>query len=224
MNIVIMGPPGVGKGTQSHAIVDNKNVVHISTGDMLRMAIRGGTELGTKVNSVMNAGDLVSDDLMMEIVKERLSQPDAQGGWLLDGFPRTFVQADRFIAILNELGQKIDAVLVIAAPAKEILRRLDGRVTCRACNEVMNLTGFASVSPKFCPFCGRDKDPKREGKSALYQRADDKEETIRHRLEVFRKKTLPAAWRLEEEYPLHEIDGLGTPGEVAVRIAAALER
>jgi adenylate kinase len=222
VNIVIMGPPGVGKGTQSHGIVDAKNVVHISTGDMLRMAIRSGTELGLKVEKVMKAGDLVSDELMMDIIKERLSQDDVKNGWLLDGFPRTFYQADKFIEMLDEIGQTIDAVLVIDAPAEEIVRRLAGRITCRACNEVMNLTGFASVSPKFCPFCGRDKDPKREGKDALYQRADDQEETIRHRLEVFRKKTLPAAWRLEEKYPLFEIDGLGTPEEVSARIAGVL--
>lgn len=222
MNIIIMGPPGVGKGTQSHAIVDSKKIVHISTGDMLRMAIRGGTELGMKVETVMKAGDLVPDELMMEIIKERLSLDDAKDGWLLDGFPRTFYQADKLIASLDELGKTVDAVLVIDAPAEEIVRRLNGRVTCRACNEVMNLTGFASVSPKFCPFCGRDKDPKREGKDALYQRADDQEETIRHRLEVFRKKTLPAAWRLEEKYPLFEIDGLGTPEEVSARIAGVL--
>ena len=222
MNIVIMGPPGVGKGTQSHGIVNREKVVHISTGDMLRMSIRSGTDLGKKVESVMKAGDLVSDELMMDIIKDRLSQDDAKGGWLLDGFPRTFYQADKLIDLMDEIGQKIDAVLVIDAPAEEIVRRLNGRVTCRACNEVMNLTGFASVSPKFCPFCGRDKDPKREGKSALYQRADDQEETIRHRLEVFRKKTLPAAWRLEERYPLFEIDGLGTPEEVSARIAGVL--
>jgi adenylate kinase len=222
VNIIIMGPPGVGKGTQSHAIVDSKKIVHISTGDMLRMAIRGGTELGMKVETVMKAGDLVPDELMMEIIKERLSLDDAKDGWLLDGFPRTFYQADKLIASLDELGKTVDAVLVIDAPAEEIVRRLNGRVTCRACNEVMNLTGFASVSPKFCPFCGMDKDPKREGKSALYQRADDQEVTIRHRLEVFRKKTLPAAWRLEERYPLFEIDGLGTPEEVGARIASVL--
>jgi adenylate kinase len=159
---------------------------------------------------------------MMDIVRDRLSKDDVVNGWLLDGFPRTFFQADKFIELLDELGQIIDAVLVIDAPAEEIVRRLNGRITCRACNEVMNLTGFASTSPKFCPFCGRDKDPKREGKSALYQRADDREDTIRHRLEVFRKKTLPAAWRLEERYPLFEIDGLGTPEEVAARIASVL--
>ncbi len=223
MNIVIMGPPGVGKGTQSHWIVDRQKVVHISTGDMLRMAIRSGTEMGLKAESIMKAGDLVGDDLVLEIVKERLSLDDVKGGWLLDGFPRTYVQADNFVKLLEDIGQKIDRVLVIDAPAEEIVRRLAGRITCRACNQVMNLTGFGSVNPLFCPFCGLDKDPKRDGKSALYQRADDTEETVRHRLEVFRKKTLPAAWRLEEEYPLHEIDGLGEPEEVATRIQSVLQ-
>ena len=222
MNIVIMGPPGVGKGTQSHGIVDTKGVVHISTGDILRMAIRSGSELGNKVHEVMNAGDLVSDDLIMEVIRERLSQDDLGNGWLLDGFPRTAGQASAFITMLDEIGQSIDAVLVVRAPADEILRRLNGRITCRACNEVMNLVGFGSSRPKFCPFCGSEKDPKR-GKPALYQRADDTEETIRHRLEVFRKKTLPAAWLLEERFPLFEIDGLGTPSEVAERIAEVLK-
>ncbi len=222
MNIVIMGPPGVGKGTQSHGIMDTKGAVHISTGDILRMAIRSGSELGLKVHEVMNAGDLVSDDLMMEVIKDRLSQGDLGNGWLLDGFPRTAVQASAFIEMLDEIGQSIDAVLVVRAPADEIIRRLNGRITCRACNEVMNLVGFGSSRPKFCPFCGLSKDPKR-GKTALYQRADDTEETIKHRLEVFRKKTLPAAWLLEERYPLFEIDGLGTPEEVANRISEVLK-
>jgi adenylate kinase len=222
VNVVIMGPPGVGKGTQSHGIVNSKGTVHISTGDILRMAIRSGSELGLRVHAIMNAGDLVSDELIMDLARERLSQPDAQTGWLLDGFPRTAVQAVAFIALLDGLGQKVDAVLVLNAPAEEIVRRLEGRITCRACNEVMNLTVFGSVKPRFCPFCGAAEDPQRPDKAALYQRADDREETIRHRLEVFRKKTLPAAWALEERYPLHEIDGLGTPEQVAARIAAAL--
>ncbi len=221
MNIIIMGPPGVGKGTQSHGIVEDKGTVHISTGDILRMAIRSGSELGKKVQDVMNAGDLVPDALMMEVIKERLHHDDAQTGWLLDGFPRTPAQAEGLVQMLEDIGQIIDAVLVLRAPADEIVRRLAGRITCRACNEVMNLVGFGAVTPVFCPFCGKSEDKDR-GKPALYQRADDTAETIRHRLEVFRKKTLPAAWILEERYKLHEIDGLGTPEEVSQRIASVL--
>ncbi len=222
MNIVIMGPPGVGKGTQSHGIVQAVGVVHISTGDILRMSVRSGSELGKKVYDIMTAGDLVSDELMMELIRERLSREDALGGWLLDGFPRTAFQASALIELLAELGQTVDHVLVLDAPAKEIVRRLEGRITCRVCNETMNLTGFGSVKPVFCPFCGCAQDAERS-KPALYQRADDKEETIRHRLEVFRKKTLPAAWLLEDKYPLSEIDGLGTPDEVSQRIRSVLE-
>ncbi len=221
MKLIIMGPPGVGKGTQSHGIVQDTGVVHISTGDILRMAIRSGSELGLKVQDLMNAGDLVPDDLMMEVIRERLSHDDVQDGYLLDGFPRTPAQAMGFVKMLEEIGQKIDRVLVMRAPADEIVRRLAGRITCRACNEVMNLVGFGRVTPTYCPFCGKDRDEERN-KEALYQRADDTEETIRHRLEVFRKKTLPAAWILEENYPLFEIDGLGTTEEVAQRIKSVL--
>ena len=222
MRLVIMGPPGVGKGTQSHQIVRQTGVTHISTGDILRMAIRRGTELGKKVQAVMNAGDLVSDELMMELIKERLSEDDAKSGWLLDGFPRTAVQAAGLAELLTEIGQDVDMVLVISAPADEIVRRLSGRITCRVCNEVMNLVGLSGVTPQFCPFCGHAEDERRH-KPALYQRADDTEDTIRHRLEVFRKKTLPAAWTLEESYPLAEIDGLGTIDEVGQRITNVLE-
>jgi adenylate kinase len=222
VNIVIMGPPGVGKGTQSHRIVSDRGVVHISTGDILRMAIRKGTDLGKKVQKVMNAGDLVGDDLMMELIRERLSADDVKSGWLLDGFPRTAIQADEFAIMLIEMGLHIDRVVVVTAPTEEIVRRLAGRITCRVCNEVMNLTGFGTTHPRFCPFCGNAEDKARD-KAALYQRADDTEETIRHRLEVFRKKTLPAAWALEEHFPLSEIDGLGTVEEVAKRINDVLE-
>ncbi|MBU8871238.1 MAG: adenylate kinase [Gemmatimonadales bacterium] len=222
MNLVIMGPPGVGKGTQSYELGKSREVIHISTGDILRMAVRSGSDLGKKVYKVMTAGDLVSDDLMMELIKNRLSQEDAQGGWLLDGFPRTAFQASALIELLEEIGQSINQVLVLDAPADEIIRRLEGRITCRVCNETMNLTGFGHLKPVFCPFCGCAQDAERS-KPALYQRADDNEDTIRYRLEVFRKKTLPAAWQLEEKYPLSEIDGLGTPEEVAQRIRSVLE-
>ena len=136
MNVIIMGPPGCGKGTQANGIVQNIGVVHISTGDMLRAAVKSGSELGNRVEAVMAAGELVSDDLMMDIIKERLRQPDASDGWLLDGFPRTVAQAEGLAALLEEIGQKIDRVISVAVPDEEILRRLGGRMTCDECGQV----------------------------------------------------------------------------------------
>ena len=212
MNVVIMGPPGCGKGTQSGAIVAAQKVVHISTGDMLRAAVAGGSELGRKVEAVMAAGELVSDALMMEIIKERLQQEDARGGWLLDGFPRTVPQAEGLVGLLAEIGQGIDRVLVLEVPDDEIVRRLGGRLTCRACGAVTS--SIRGGPPAACPACGAE---------ALYTRDDDSEETIRRRLEVYRARTRPAAERLGQEFELATIDGRGTPEEVTQRIQGVLQ-
>lgn len=213
MNIVIMGPPGCGKGTQADGIVEAQKIVHISTGDMLRVAVKSGSPLGRKVEAVMAAGELVSDDLMIEIIKERLQQVDAQGGWLLDGFPRTMVQAEALPGLLDEIGQTIDAVVALDVPDEEIVSRLSGRMTCRECGKVTSVGNLVPDRLDVCPACG---------KSALYQRDDDKEETVRRRLEVFRAQTWPATDKLGEKYSLKLVAGLGDPAEVAQRIAGVL--
>ncbi|MBE0564803.1 MAG: adenylate kinase [Krumholzibacteria bacterium] len=212
MNIVIMGPPGVGKGTQAEAIMAERHVAYIATGTILRGAVQEGNELGLQVAALMAAGELVPDHLMMEIIKERLLRPDARDGWLLDGFPRTAPQADGLLALLDGIGQRIDRVLVLDAPDDEIVRRLGGRLTCRACGHVTNLQRVGGP-PTACSTCGKD---------ALYTRDDDSEETIRRRLEVFRERTWPAAERLGERSALVRIDGRGTPAEVKQRIAGVL--
>ncbi len=213
MNIVIMGPPGVGKGTQAEGILTGQGLVHIATGGILRQAVHDGTELGRKIATMMAAGELVPDDLMMEIIRGRLQDPAAQGGWLLDGFPRTARQADGLLELLAEIGAKIDRVVVLDAPDDVILQRLGGRLTCRNCGHVTS-AHKSFGAPKFCSVCG---------KNELHTRVDDKEETILHRLEVFRARTWPAAERLGLKYKLAKIDGRGTPEEVKQRIARVLE-
>jgi adenylate kinase len=214
MNVIIMGPPGCGKGTQANGIVQNLGVVHISTGDMLRAAVKSGSELGQRVEAVMAAGELVSDDLMMDIIKERLRQRDANDGWLLDGFPRTVEQAEGLMALLDEIDQSVGAVVSLEVPNEEIVQRLSGRLTCRECGFVTSRQSVGADDPNRCPQCGAE---------ALYQRDDDREETVRNRLEVYQTKTYPAAATLGDRYRLERIDGVGEPAEIAQRIRGVLE-
>jgi len=211
VNVIIMGPPGCGKGTQAAGIVEGQRIVHISTGDMLRAAVKSGSELGRRVEAILAAGELVSDELMMDIIRDRLQQPDARRGWLLDGFPRTLPQAEGLVKLLAGIGQGVGAVISLEVPDAEIIERLSGRLTCRECGNTTNRK--AVPDGKTCPHCGA---------AALYQRDDDKEETIRNRLGVYRSKTYPAAELLGRHYPLERVDGLGTPAEIAERITGAL--
>jgi adenylate kinase len=210
MRLILLGPPGAGKGTQANFIRQKFGIPQISTGDMLRAAIKAGTPLGQAAKKVMDAGRLVSDDIIMGLVQERLKQPDCKAGYLFDGFPRTIPQAEQ----LQKDGVPLDYVLEIDVPDSEIITRMSGRRVHPASGRVYHL--------KFNP-------PKVEGKDdatgePLVQRDDDREETVRERLEVYRRQTRP----LIDYYNRHaagkyrKISGLGTIDEVTRRALAAL--
>ena len=175
MNIVLLGAPGAGKGTMAQLLVTDYGVAHISTGDLLRAAVKSGSDLGVQAKKYMDAGELVPDQLVIDLVKERLSHDDAQRGFILDGFPRNTMQAVTLDSELGSLGRSIDAALLIDVEPKVIIDRLSARRTCRACGH----TGTAADA--VCPACGGE----------MYQRDDDKPETIKNRLDVYEKNTAP---------------------------------
>ncbi len=181
MNLVLMGLPGAGKGTQADKIVEKYGTPHISTGDMFRAAINEGTELGLKAKSFMDQGALVPDEVTIGIVQERLNKPDCENGFLLDGFPRTVAQAEALEAILDEIGKKIDFVINIQVDKEILMERLTGRRICENCGTTYHLVFNPPAEEGVCDRCG--------GK--LYQRADDNAETVQNRLEVNLQQTQP---------------------------------
>jgi adenylate kinase len=213
LNVVLIGPPGVGKGTQAVILAEKFEMVHISTGDMLRAAIRGGSELGRQVEAVLTAGELVSDDLIVALIRERLESDEARQGWLLDGFPRTVAQAEALKELLDELEQTIHAVVEMTVSDEVLVRRLTGRLTCRACGATTHRSKVADGERSPCPTCGEP---------GLYQREDDTEATVRARLEVYRRSTDPVVQVLGRHYPLRKVSGDGTPREVAERLQGVL--
>jgi adenylate kinase len=215
MNVVLMGPPGSGKGTQAHELATERGLAHIATGYILRNAVKAGTDLGRQVEAVLADGGLVPDGIMMDLIEEHLAAPTAQHGWLMDGFPRTHPQAVGLQERLSRLGQKIDRVVVLDVPDDVIVARISHRLTCSACGEV---TANPSVVDDdtwdlTCPYCQE---------KALYQRPDDHESTVRSRLEVYRAQTVPAEDVLRAQYQLKRVNGVGELHEVAERIRSAL--
>jgi len=214
MQIVLFGPPGAGKGTQAKFISEKFNVPHISTGDILRENVREGTSLGKKAKEFMDKGALVPDELLIDIIKDRLQKPDTRKGFLLDGFPRTIAQAEALDPILDDINKKLDAVVNVDVSANELIRRLSGRRTCRACGATYHVKSNPPKAEGVCDQCGGE----------LYQRADDTEAAIKHRIEVYQKQTQPLIDYYRKKGLLVHIDGEREIDEVRSDIMKALER
>lgn len=212
LKLVLLGAPGVGKGTQAAELRVRFALAHIATGDMLRAAMADGSPLGQKVRAIVERGDLVPDAVIDEIMEERLARPDARDGFLLDGFPRTLVQAEFLDELLRKRGQRLDGVINIEIPEEEIVGRLSGRRVCGTCGATYHVRYNRPRRDGACDACG----------SALRQRADDATEAVAERLRVYHARTAPLVQRYRRAGLLLTIDGRGAPKEVLERIASAL--
>lgn len=209
MNLILLGPPGAGKGTQAKILTSKFSIPQISTGDILRSAVRDETHMGLKAREYMEKGGLVPDEVVIGIVEERLARPDCSGGFILDGFPRTVAQADALKKTLAALGKGIEHVISIEVAREELISRLSGRRTCRACGKGYHVAYDPPQAGERCE-CGGE----------LYQRDDDREETIRRRLEVYEEQTAPLVSYYARETLLRPISGIGSVEEIRERIAA----
>lgn len=212
MNLILLGPPGAGKGTQSAMLVARFGIPQISTGDILRTAVREGTPMGLKAKSFMDAGALVPDEVVVGIVRERLQKPDCAKGFVLDGFPRTVSQADALRVTLGELQKRLDAVVSLEVDEEALVVRLTGRRTCRNCAKGYHMQFDPPRATGVCDLCGGE----------LYQRDDDREETIRKRLTVYREQTSPLIDYYRQGGVLVSLDGMRDIAAVQEEILASL--
>jgi adenylate kinase len=213
MRLILLGLPGAGKGTQAKVLAERHGLLHVSTGDMFRQAAAEGTELGKRAQEHMSRGELVPDEVTIGMLLERIAQPDAQAGIMLDGFPRTIAQAEALDAALSERGEQIGAVLYIVVPERELMLRLTGRWTCPDCGAIYHEQTSPPKVTRRCDRCGAE----------LTQRADDRPETVQARLDTNREWTEALARYYGEQGKLHEVDGTGQPHQITERLEAALE-
>jgi len=197
LRLVIFGPPGAGKGTQAKMLSERLGIPHIATGDMFREAVKAGTELGRLAKQYMDRGELVPDNIVIGLVEERLRQPDCSKGFILDGFPRTVKQAEALDDVLAKLGIGLDAVINLEVGEDEVIKRLSLRRTCKKCGAVYHLIFNPPREDERCDRCG----------GPLYQRDDDKEETVRNRLKVYRQQTKPLLDYYRQRGLLRDVDG-----------------
>lgn len=212
LRTVLLGPPGAGKGTQAVRIVEKYNVPHISTGDIFRENIKNGTELGKKAQEYMNKGELVPDDLVIEIATTRLLADDCKEGFLLDGFPRTVYQAEKLDEFLKEHGMELDVVIDIEVEKEELITRLTGRRVCKACGASYHVVNIPPIKEGICDSCGGE----------LFQRADDTVETVNNRIEVYNEQTMPLVDYYKNADKLAVVDGALSLDTVFAEIVKAI--
>lgn len=212
VNLILVGPPGAGKGTYAEYLEKELGIVHISTGNMLREAVALGTALGKKAQEYMEAGQLVPDDLVTELAKERLEEPDCQAGWLLDGFPRTVAQAEALTDIVAELQMPIPLAINMAISDEAVVRRLSGRRMCRNCGTIFNLHRDSIDVGDPCPACGGE----------IYIRSDDRPEAVRERLKVYKRQTEPLTEYYQQRGQLITVHAEGEQEQVSQRLLAAV--
>jgi adenylate kinase len=205
VNLLLYGAPGSGKGTQANMLRTQFGIPHIATGDMLRAEIQAGTELGRKAQPILAAGQYVSDEIMIGMIRNRLRRPDCEPGFIIDGFPRTVPQAEALDLLMAELGKRFDRVIYLMVPVEELLRRLSGRLVCPRCQRTY---------PPGTPACAADGGP-------LVQREDDRPEAVRPRIEIYLEKTVPVLDHYRGSGLVSEIDGRGTIEEISRQVLAA---
>lgn len=212
MRLILLGPPGGGKGTQAKLIQERLSIAHISTGDLLRQAVADRTELGRTAKEFMDRGELVPDELVIGMIEERVRNADCQHGFLFDGFPRNVAQAEALSHMLQRQGMSLDHVVSLDVPQQELIKRLTGRRTCRQCGGMYHVVFDPPREEGVCDRCGGE----------LYQRDDDREETIQARLEVYRNQTEPLLDHYRSQQLLREVNGVGATREVFERIMSRL--